>query len=78
MSVSVGVHDILYDAPAKHRLSIFANFSHYYQINEQYNLEVVKKFAFMAIIWGLIGMSIGVYIASELAWPSVSGYRSGS
>ncbi len=44
MSVSVGVHDILYDAPAKHRLSIFANFSHYYQINEQYNLETTIGF----------------------------------
>ena len=38
MTVSVGVHDILYDAPAKHRLSLFANFSHYYSINNEYDL----------------------------------------
>ena len=44
MTVSVGVHDILYDSPADHRLSIFANFSHYYQINEQYNLETTIGF----------------------------------
>ncbi len=39
MTVSVGVHDILYDAPANHRLSIFANFSHYYKINNGYDVE---------------------------------------
>ena len=38
MTVSVGVHDVLYDAPADHRLSIFANFSHFYQINSSYDL----------------------------------------
>jgi len=36
---------------------------------EQYNYDIVKKFAIMAIIWGIAGMSAGVYIASELAWP---------
>ncbi|MDR3390132.1 MAG: cytochrome-c oxidase, cbb3-type subunit I [Sulfuriferula sp.] len=36
---------------------------------EQYNFEIVKKFSIMAVVWGLVGMSVGVYIASELAWP---------
>ncbi|OYZ88294.1 MAG: cytochrome-c oxidase, cbb3-type subunit I [Halothiobacillus sp. 24-54-40] len=36
---------------------------------EQYNYDIVKKFAIMAMVWGLLGMSAGVYIASELAWP---------
>ncbi len=36
---------------------------------EQYNYDVVKKFTFMAIIWACVGMFVGVYIASELAWP---------
>ncbi|BBP02173.1 cytochrome-c oxidase, cbb3-type subunit I [Sulfuriferula nivalis] len=36
---------------------------------EQYNFDIVKKFSIMAVVWGLIGMSVGVYIASELAWP---------
>lgn len=35
----------------------------------QYNYEIVRKFAIAALIWGLFGMSVGVYIASELAWP---------
>jgi cytochrome c oxidase cbb3-type subunit 1 len=36
---------------------------------QQYNYEIIKKFAVMALIWGLLGMLAGVYIASELAWP---------
>ena len=37
--------------------------------SEQYNFDIVKKFSIMAVVWGLVGMSVGVYIASELAWP---------
>ena len=37
--------------------------------SEQYNYEIVKKFTIAALIWALAGMSAGVYIASELAWP---------
>jgi len=36
---------------------------------EQYNFDIVKKFSIMTIVWGVIAMSAGVYIASELAWP---------
>ncbi|MDP2029113.1 MAG: cytochrome-c oxidase, cbb3-type subunit I [Thiobacillus sp.] len=36
---------------------------------EQYNFDIVKKFAVMSLIWAVVGMSAGVYIASELAWP---------
>ena len=38
-------------------------------VNQQYNYAVIRKFAIMALLWGLFGMSVGVYIASELAWP---------
>ncbi len=37
--------------------------------SEQYNYDIVKKFAIASIIWGILGMAAGVYIASELAWP---------
>ena len=40
-----------------------------YSSAEQYNFEIVKKFAVMSLVWGLVGMFVGVYIASELAWP---------
>ena len=39
---------------------------------EQYNYDIVKKFAIMAIFWGVAGMLTGVYIASELAWPALN------
>ena len=40
-----------------------------YTSAEQYNFDVVKKFAIMSLVWALVGMFVGVYIASELAWP---------
>ena len=39
------------------------------QATEQYNYDIVRKFTVMTVIWGVIGMGVGVYIASELAWP---------
>ena len=36
---------------------------------EQYNFDIVKKFAIMSLVWAIVGMFVGVYIASELAWP---------
>jgi len=37
--------------------------------NEQYNYDIVRKFTIMTLVWGAIGMLVGVYIASELAFP---------
>ncbi len=31
---------------------------------QQYNYEIIKKFSVMALVWGLLGMAAGVYIAS--------------
>ncbi len=39
---------------------------------EEYNYKVVRQFAIMTVIWGIIGMSIGVLIASQLAWPAMN------
>ena len=36
---------------------------------EQYNYDIVRKFTIMAMVWAVIGMMVGVYIACELAWP---------
>ncbi|MDP2431595.1 MAG: cytochrome-c oxidase, cbb3-type subunit I [Pseudomonadota bacterium] len=36
---------------------------------EQYDYDIIKKFSIMAIVWAVVGMFVGVYIASELAWP---------
>lgn len=37
--------------------------------SEQYNYAIVKKFAIMALFWGIAGMAAGTMIASQLAWP---------
>ncbi|MDD5387735.1 MAG: cytochrome-c oxidase, cbb3-type subunit I [Gallionellaceae bacterium] len=36
---------------------------------EQYDYDIIKKFSIMAVVWAVVGMFVGVYIASELAWP---------
>ncbi|MFO1436226.1 MAG: cytochrome-c oxidase, cbb3-type subunit I [Gammaproteobacteria bacterium] len=37
--------------------------------SETYNYKVVRQFAIMTLVWGVVGMLVGVYIAAELAWP---------
>ncbi|UCE89141.1 MAG: cbb3-type cytochrome c oxidase subunit I, partial [Pseudomonadota bacterium] len=39
---------------------------------EQYNYAIVRRFTIMAIVWGVLGMLAGVWIASELAWPALN------
>ncbi len=39
------------------------------QVEEKYNFEVVRWFTVAAVIYLVVGTLIGVYIASELAWP---------
>ncbi|MDH5180131.1 MAG: cytochrome-c oxidase, cbb3-type subunit I [Gammaproteobacteria bacterium] len=39
------------------------------QSPEQYNYDIVRLFTIMTVVWGVLGMLVGVYIASELAWP---------
>src|SRR5574340_1032488 len=39
------------------------------QLNETYNDQIVRLFLLAAAVWGIIGMSVGVYAAAELAWP---------
>ena len=34
-----------------------------------YDYKVVRQFAIMTIVWGVIGMTVGVLIASQMAWP---------
>ena len=35
-----------------------------------YHYDVIRKFSIMTIIWGIVGMSVGVLIAAQLAWPA--------
>ena len=37
-----------------------------------YNYKVVRQFAIMTVVWGIVGMGLGVFIAAQLAWPSLN------
>ncbi len=39
---------------------------------ETYNYKVVRQFAVMTVIWGVVGMLVGVFIAAQLAWPALN------
>jgi len=39
---------------------------------DTYNYKVVRQFAVMTIVWGIVGMAVGVYIAAELVWPQLN------
>jgi cytochrome c oxidase cbb3-type subunit I len=37
-----------------------------------YNYKVVRQFAVMTVVWGIVGMAMGVFIASQLVWPELN------
>jgi cytochrome c oxidase cbb3-type subunit 1 len=39
---------------------------------ETYNDTVVRQFTVMTVVWGIIGMAVGAFIAAELIWPGLS------
>lgn len=41
-------------------------------ITDDYEVDIIKLFSIMAVVYGIIGMAIGVFIASQLAWPALN------
>ncbi len=37
-----------------------------------YNDSVVRQFSIMAVVWGVVGMLVGVIIAAQLVWPELN------
>ena len=37
-----------------------------------YNYKVVRQFAIMTVVWGIVGMLMGVVIAAQLVWPELN------
>ncbi len=37
-----------------------------------YNYKVVRQFAVMTVVWGILGMGLGVFIAAQLVWPELN------
>ncbi len=38
----------------------------------RYQYDVVRAFAVMTVVWGIVGMLVGVLIAAQLAWPELN------
>jgi len=37
-----------------------------------YNIKVVRQFTVMTVVWGVVGMLVGVIIAAQLIWPALN------
>ncbi|MDO9049890.1 MAG: cytochrome-c oxidase, cbb3-type subunit I [Methylotenera sp.] len=37
-----------------------------------YNDGVIRQFSIMAVVWGVVGMLVGVIIAAQLVWPELN------
>lgn len=37
-----------------------------------YNYKVVRQFAVMTVVWGIVGMLVGVIVAAQLVWPELN------
>ncbi len=42
------------------------------QRESTYNYRVVRQFAIATIVWGVVGMAAGVFIAAQLIWPELN------
>jgi cytochrome c oxidase cbb3-type subunit 1 len=42
------------------------------QSQATYNYKVVRQFAVMTVIWGIVGMLVGVIVAAQLVWPELN------
>ena len=40
--------------------------------SRHYNDVVVRQFTIMTVIWGIVGMAVGVLIAAQLMWPALN------
>ena len=39
---------------------------------EKYQDGVVRLFSVMTVVWGIVGMTVGLFIAAQLAWPALN------
>ena len=41
-------------------------------LSTAYNYKVVRQFAIMTVVWGIVGMGLGVFLAAQLVWPALN------
>ncbi|MFT5706444.1 MAG: cytochrome c oxidase cbb3-type subunit 1 [Oceanospirillaceae bacterium] len=37
-----------------------------------YDYKIVRQFSIMTVVWGIVGMSVGLLIAAQLVWPQLN------
>ena len=42
------------------------------QSESSYNDKIVRQFTIMTVVWGVVGMLVGLIIAAQLIWPGLS------
>lgn len=42
------------------------------QSQATYNYKVVRLFTIMSVVWGIVGMLVGVIVAAQLVWPALN------
>ena len=40
--------------------------------SSRYNYRVIRQFAIATVLWGIVGMLVGVVIAAQLIWPDLN------
>jgi cytochrome c oxidase cbb3-type subunit 1 len=48
------------------------NMSQTKSLNVDYNYTVVRLFALTTVLWGIVGMTVGVLLAAQLYWPALN------
>ena len=41
-------------------------------LTSTFNYKVVRQFSIVTVVWGIVGMLVGVFIAAELIWPDLN------
>jgi cytochrome c oxidase cbb3-type subunit 1 len=39
---------------------------------DTFNYKVVSQFAIVTVLWGIVGMFVGVILAAQLIWPEIT------
>ena len=39
---------------------------------DTFNYKIVRQFALMTVVWGIVGMAVGVFLAAQLIWPQLN------
>jgi cytochrome c oxidase cbb3-type subunit 1 len=42
------------------------------QQHPTYNYTVVRQFAIASVVWGIVGMAVGILVAAQLIWPELN------